>query len=371
MAFVIMPFSREFERIFVELVQPALPAYDVIRADSHLNQHNILRSIAEGISQASLVIADVTGTNANVMYELGAAHALGKPTVMIAQSIDALPFDLRSYPVQAYATQGAHAEAFTERLREIGEKHIAGLLRFGNPIVDFLPLSEQHANDDIGMTAPETSHGTLSPDDEYGFLDYSADMEEYGGQIMAQFDRLNALNVELTTAMTTRGPALQKARDSRSAAQERRLLNEVANAMQSYASAVTRDILPLFHVGWDRVGYAMHWMALQKPANADDSQIEKFCKTNEGLRQTLTGLLSGVIAVRDRVVTGKGLTSALTAAIREIEQAFNATVSEIMLADALMSEVHARMAVPPSQPANPYRARNTALAARQIWGAID
>lgn len=69
-AFVIMPFSDEFERVFTELIRPALPGYEVIRADSRLHQQSILRSIVEGIHAADLVIADVTGTNANVMYEL-------------------------------------------------------------------------------------------------------------------------------------------------------------------------------------------------------------------------------------------------------------------------------------------------------------
>src|SRR5438874_7748309 len=130
-AFVIMPFSHDFERVFTELIQPALSNYEVIRADSRLHQQNILRSIVEGIHAADLVIAEVTDTNANVMYELGAAHALGKPTVMMTQSIDRLPFDLRSYLVQVYALEGKQATAFVERLREIGAKHAAGLLRFG------------------------------------------------------------------------------------------------------------------------------------------------------------------------------------------------------------------------------------------------
>ena len=49
-----------------------------------------------GISDADLVVADLTGLNANVMYEVGVAHALRKPTLVVTQEIDELPFDLRT-----------------------------------------------------------------------------------------------------------------------------------------------------------------------------------------------------------------------------------------------------------------------------------
>ena len=72
-AFVIMPFDPEFDSVYEELIKPPLEnaGYHVTRADSLFNQQNILRDIIRGIASASLVVADLTTQNANVLYELG------------------------------------------------------------------------------------------------------------------------------------------------------------------------------------------------------------------------------------------------------------------------------------------------------------
>ena len=338
-AFVIMPFSDAFNHVFNQLIRPALEGYEVIRADSHLDQQNILQNIVEGIHRADLVIADVTGMNANVMYELGAAHALGKPTVMMSQSISGLPFDLRSYLVQAYAPSGQEADAFSERLREIGKKHIAGLVRFGNPITDFLPhvalISE--TKQDV-PSAPADVH-----DENYGFLDYSADMEEYGELVLGQFGQLNALSFQLTADVRELAPAVAKARASGSAKAERRLMKDLAALMNKYADSLTEEILPRFHEGWDRIGHAMHWMASQKPDDVTPSMIANVCTSGRELREALSGMIMSITAVRDTISTGRGRTGVLDKAIVAMEQAFNNIVSEVMIADATLVAVYARL----------------------------
>src|SRR5438309_1387913 len=212
-AFVIIPFSDEFDVIFTQLIRPSLPGYDVIRADSRLDQQNILKKIVEGISGASLVIADVSTLNPNVMYELGAAHALRKPTIMISQNIASLPFDLRSYPVQLYSTHFSTAAELTARLNELSEKHAQGLLKFGNPIGDFMPAADTSPSP---PTVPiNDAERTVSglPED-YGYLDHAADMEEFGGKATFGFAKLNQLNSALTTKLNTIAPKLQRARAS-------------------------------------------------------------------------------------------------------------------------------------------------------------
>jgi hypothetical protein len=100
-AFVIMPFDPEFNSIYEQLIKPSLEdaGYEVARADNIIDQQNIIRDIVVGIARADLIIADLTTTNANVFYELGLCHGLRIPTIMLAQSMDEVPFDLRSYRV--------------------------------------------------------------------------------------------------------------------------------------------------------------------------------------------------------------------------------------------------------------------------------
>jgi len=69
-------------------------AFDIIRADAIVEPGQISAQIIELIDQSDLVVADLTGLNANVMYELGIRHAANRPTIQIMDSKEKLPFDL-------------------------------------------------------------------------------------------------------------------------------------------------------------------------------------------------------------------------------------------------------------------------------------
>jgi nucleoside 2-deoxyribosyltransferase len=71
----------------------------------------ILQDMQREIEQAGVVIAEITPPNPNVFYEVGYAHALGKPTILLAQRGIQLPFDIRSFRVVFYTdTIGGKAE---------------------------------------------------------------------------------------------------------------------------------------------------------------------------------------------------------------------------------------------------------------------
>lgn len=134
-----MPFDQEFQSIYDGLIKPALEnaGYCVTRADSLLDQQNIMRDIINGIARADLVVADLTTLNANVFYELGLCHGLRIPTVLMAQSMDDVPFDLRPYKIQLYETRFDKTQKLTSALTDIGKKHKACEIVFGSPILDF------------------------------------------------------------------------------------------------------------------------------------------------------------------------------------------------------------------------------------------
>src|SRR5438105_15496566 len=106
-AFVLMPFDQEFKSIYDDLIRPALEdaGYEVSRADTPLDQQNIMRDVIQGIARADIIIADLSVVNANVSYELGLCHGLRIPTILITQSLEEVPFDLRPYRVQIYDTR--------------------------------------------------------------------------------------------------------------------------------------------------------------------------------------------------------------------------------------------------------------------------
>jgi hypothetical protein len=97
--FYLCPFSEPFNTIYKDHIVRALETegFTVERADQIFGTQPIIEDIWEAINSASIVVADVTGKNPNVMYEIGMAHTVGKPVIIITQNIDDVPFDLKHY----------------------------------------------------------------------------------------------------------------------------------------------------------------------------------------------------------------------------------------------------------------------------------
>lgn len=102
--FVIMPFGGWFDRYFNDVYSPAIKAAGLEdhRVDDLFRPSVIVSDIWDYTNKAKIILADLTGKNPNVFYELGLAHALGKPAVLIAESMDDVPFDLRNLRIIIY-----------------------------------------------------------------------------------------------------------------------------------------------------------------------------------------------------------------------------------------------------------------------------
>lgn len=93
--FVLMPFRGEFDDVYL-VIKDALESCNLaaFRADEIAKPGRITDQIMEAISGSRLVIADLTGNNPNVLWELGYAQALGVPTLIINQNVEESPFDV-------------------------------------------------------------------------------------------------------------------------------------------------------------------------------------------------------------------------------------------------------------------------------------
>jgi hypothetical protein len=102
--FVMMPFGSWFDRYYQEIYVPAIKeaGLEPVRADELFSTGSVVEQIWEQIGKARVLLADLTGKNANVFYELGLAHAAKKPVVFTAVAVDDVPFDLRHLRVIVY-----------------------------------------------------------------------------------------------------------------------------------------------------------------------------------------------------------------------------------------------------------------------------
>lgn len=103
--FVMMPFASPVGGYYESIYKPAIEkaGLTAIRADTEIfGAGKIMDQIWSGINDASVLVAELTGKNPNVFYELGIAHALRKPVVLVSSNEDDVPFDLQHIRVIYY-----------------------------------------------------------------------------------------------------------------------------------------------------------------------------------------------------------------------------------------------------------------------------
>ena len=113
--FIVMPFSQEWSTDVHQIWSAACEAARVrsVRGDDLFTPTDILEDIWQSINAADFVIADITGRNPNVLYELGIAHTLAKPVLILSRNAADIPIDLATRRVILY---GQNAEAWREDL---------------------------------------------------------------------------------------------------------------------------------------------------------------------------------------------------------------------------------------------------------------
>ena len=96
--FVMMPFADPIGGYYSSVYEPAMKKAGIkaVRADTEIfGTGKIIDQIWSGINGARVLLAELTGRNPNVLYELGLAHALRKPVVLVSATEDDVPFDVR------------------------------------------------------------------------------------------------------------------------------------------------------------------------------------------------------------------------------------------------------------------------------------
>ncbi|QRG68555.1 hypothetical protein [Brevibacillus choshinensis] len=101
--FVLTPFHKDMRATY-DIIKGVCYASNLTcsRGDEELVSGEILPHIVKKIVNSRIIIANISGRNPNVFYELGIAHALDKPTILISKSLSEVPFDLQSKSIILY-----------------------------------------------------------------------------------------------------------------------------------------------------------------------------------------------------------------------------------------------------------------------------
>ncbi len=171
---------EEGVQILEEVIIPACNAFgiEVTRADMIATAGEIPEQIFRQLRDCALVIADLTGANPNVMYELGLRHTTGKLTLQIGER-DRLPFDVAAIRTIMFKRTDAGlvqarkdlAKALATNLDTGGDPVTATRVWFESPSFDGLVAAEPTA---LSKTGNADNHD----DDLPGFLEMLAEMED-------------------------------------------------------------------------------------------------------------------------------------------------------------------------------------------------
>lgn len=151
--FIIGP-MKNMDRLYLlrdAIVRPLLEPYGfTVKTPDEGDIGSIMRQVLLDLEQADLLVADLTGNNPNVMYELGIYHAFGKPYIALkdtsfAVELDQTPFDIADYRFLTIDLR--QPETARQRMNEWVQRVIPQLDErdwFGNPVTDFYrsPIAE-------------------------------------------------------------------------------------------------------------------------------------------------------------------------------------------------------------------------------------
>ncbi|TLY50112.1 MAG: hypothetical protein E6K53_11635 [Gammaproteobacteria bacterium] len=103
--FVMQPFAAPLGDYYDKIYRPAIEKAGLrpVRADADIfGTGKIMDQVWSGINAARVLVAELTSRNPNVFYELGLAHALRKPVVLVSAREEDVPFDLQHIRVIYY-----------------------------------------------------------------------------------------------------------------------------------------------------------------------------------------------------------------------------------------------------------------------------
>lgn len=151
------------ESLWESIVKPACEelGYTVLRADLVVGTGSITQDILTALIESELVIADISNSNPNVMYELGVRHTLAKPVVVLTADPSSIPFDIASYRTIVYNLDSLKDARFTsEAIKLVINKIEKEELSSSTPFLDAI---QSKILNEIGKDGGKDLYGQIGP----------------------------------------------------------------------------------------------------------------------------------------------------------------------------------------------------------------
>jgi hypothetical protein len=123
--FVLMPFKANLEKVYSNHVKKMGEdlGLRIRRADEIYSAKPFMEKVWDGICAAQVILADCTTKNANVFYEIGMAHTVGKKVVLITRSDKDIPADIKHFDYIPYIYDPEGVETLIEKLATFLKSH--------------------------------------------------------------------------------------------------------------------------------------------------------------------------------------------------------------------------------------------------------
>lgn len=319
--FVIMPFQDVFFEVYEMISSEFSEKFEFSHAADEDNQQNILADIIQPIYEADVIIADLTGLNPNVLYELGVAHTFNKKTIVITQDdLNTLPFDLKQYRAKDYSTHFKKFAELIEHLKTCLNGAISGDVVYSNPVKDFIDqnkidIQNNYSNDKIQLDLE---------DGEKGFIDFLADIEEDTETLTTKIndmtDEMNKMSSGVS-ACTSEIDRVNKTGGSGTANFIRKQTKKVASYLSTFSGELKKYNVSQQTL-WDRIEKNTLGLIENKFAGQENNKqsLIDYLKSLKGLQKNVIDNKTPFTNLKETFLQSLGMERTLNQTIRFMDE---------------------------------------------------
>lgn len=289
-------------QVFEEVIVPACTAFgvDAIRADMISRTGEIPEQIFRQLRDVAIVIADLTGANPNVMYELGLRHTTGKVTIQIGEK-ERLPFDVAAIrTIMFKRTEAGLVQARKDLSKVLASSLDAG----GDPVAATrIWFESSRLAADVATAALESETSEEPVEDPPGFLELLAEMEDGNHSLTQTITAASAIAEGISNIYAEAAASVHEA-DARGGGATARLLiaNRIAAKLDEQASRM-EVVAGDYERTVQRIEPGLTFLARELTVNPTQlAEASDFPATVRGLAAAAQGTIDGALTIRQNAL---------------------------------------------------------------------